>query len=335
MNIFNSTGFAVVEQLPGVEELIPTGLSDALGLPEAVSEKLLFTAVTVLTAWLVRRLLVRWFVVGLSDKRLQYQWRKGISYAVSGVAALVVATIWIDGFSQVGTFLGLLTAGIAIALRDVVADVAGWIVIMWKRPFRLGDRIQIGSHSGDVVDISLLQFSILEIGNWVAADQSTGRLIHIPNAHVLTAPLANYVDQFPFVWHEIPVLVTFESDWRAAKAILEEIVEEESRGVEPMARDSLQSSAGTMLISYDKLSGTVYTSVRDDGVLLTLRFLVAPRQRRGAEQRVWEAILDAFDAVDSISLAYRTQRLFRSSEDFAAEARGRWEGGVPPASADR
>ena len=79
-------------------------------------------------------------------------------------------------------------------------------------------------HAGDVIDIRLFQFSINEIGNWVDADQSTGRIIHIPNGIVFTEPQANYTAGFQYIWNEIPVLVTFESDWKKAKQILTDIV---------------------------------------------------------------------------------------------------------------
>ena len=96
-----------------------------------------------------------------------------------------------EGLRSLGTFLGLLSAGLAIALKDVVASMAGWIFILWRRPFQLGDRIQIGDRAGDVVDLRLFQFTLLEIGNWVDADQSTGRSIHVPNGAVFTEPLFN------------------------------------------------------------------------------------------------------------------------------------------------
>lgn len=84
--------------------------------------------------------------------------------------------------------------------------------------------MQIGQHVGDVIDIRLFQFTILEIGNWVEADQSTGRLIHMPNAKVFQEPQANYSTGFEYIWHEIPVMVTFESNWKKTKTILQEIV---------------------------------------------------------------------------------------------------------------
>ncbi|MGY8778909.1 MAG: mechanosensitive ion channel domain-containing protein, partial [Longimicrobiales bacterium] len=83
------------------------------------------------------------------------------------IAALFLTQVWFTALRSVGTFLGLLSAGLAISLKDLVADLAGWAFIAWRRPFELGDRIQIGDHAGDVVDRSLFQFTIMEIGNWV------------------------------------------------------------------------------------------------------------------------------------------------------------------------
>lgn len=67
---------------------------------------------------------------------------------------------------------------------------------MWKRPFDVGDRIQIAGFAGDVVDIRIFEFTLLEIGNWVDADQSTGRVVHIPNQKLLTEPIANYTAEY-------------------------------------------------------------------------------------------------------------------------------------------
>jgi len=87
----------------------------------------------------------------------------------------------------------------------------------------VGDRIQIGEHAGDVVDLRIFQFTLVEIENWVAADQRTGRVIHVPNGRVFNEVVANYSRGFEYIWNEVPVRVTFESDWEAAKAILQEI----------------------------------------------------------------------------------------------------------------
>lgn len=140
-----------------------------------------------LGAWLVRRVGRQIVSRTVENRVVQYRWGKTTAYVTAGLATLFTIAIWVDGLSQVGTFLGLVSAGVAIALKDVLVDVAGWMILVMKPPFEVGDRIQIGPHSGDVVDISVLHFHLLEIGNWVDSDQSTGRLIQIPNAKIQDA----------------------------------------------------------------------------------------------------------------------------------------------------
>ena len=271
--------------------------------------KIGFTVIVLLSVWLVRRVLQRVVQRTIEDRTLQYRWGKTIAYVTWVLAVLFIASIWVEGLRQVGTFLGLIAAGVAIALKDVLVDLAGWLVIVTKPPFQLGDRIQVGEHAGDVVDISVLHFTLNEIGNWVAADQSTGRVVQIPNAKILTEPIANYTAEFPYLWHEIPVVITFESDWRKAKAILLSIVQEETKEASERARESLRRSPSRMLISYGTVTATVYTSVVDHGISLTLRFLTDPRRRRQVHEALWEAVLNIVDKESDIDLAYPTTRI--------------------------
>ena len=227
----------------------------------------------------IRRLLTRLLEGRFQDRRARYQFTKSLALASSIVTLVVIGTIWLGAIKHMGTFLGLATAGAALALKDLIADIAGWAFIMWKRPFDVGDRIEIAGFAGDVVDIRIFEFTLLEIGNWVDADQSTGRVVHIPNQKLLSEPIANYTAEFPYVWNEIPVLVTFESDWKKAKAILAQVVEEETGELSRRAKDIIPRATRRLLISYRTLSATVYTTVRDSGVLLTD---TAPGRAQGA-----------------------------------------------------
>jgi small-conductance mechanosensitive channel len=193
-----------------------------------------------------------------------------------------------------------------------VANLAGWAFIVWSRPFEVGDRVQIGSHAGDVIDLHLLQFTLNEIGNWVDADQSTGRIIHVPNGRVLSEPIANYDKGFRYIWNEIPVTVTFESNWKKAKQILEGVAERHAEHLtEQLERDLLEASR-QYLIAYTKLTPIVYTKAASDGVCLTLRYLIRSRFRRGSENAIWQDVLEAFAAAPDIDFAYPTAREFRN-----------------------
>lgn len=168
--------------------------------------------------------------------------------------------------------------------------------------------------AGDVIDIRLFQFSLVEIGNWVDADQSTGRILHIPNSKVLREPLANYHQGFKYIWHEIPVLITFESNWKKAKKMLTDIAYEKAEPLSGKIQEQIRGAAQKYLIFYNKLTPIVYTTVKDSGVLLTIRYMVAPRQSRSTEEQIWEAILDLIDANDDINLAYPTTRFYNPEQ---------------------
>jgi len=197
-------------------------------------------------------------------------------------------------------------------LKDLLVNLAGWIFIIWRKPFEVGDRIQIGNQSGDVIDIRIFQFTLMEIGNWVDADQSTGRVIHIPNGKVFTEPQANYHKGFQYIWNEVPVLVTFESNWKKAKEILHRMGVEHAEHLSTSAEQRIKEASRKFMIFYTKLSPTVYTTVKDCGVLLTIRYICEPRRRRDSEQAIWEDILREFAKCADIDFAYPTQRFYNN-----------------------
>ena len=97
---------------------------------------------------------------------------------------LVVWPIWLEGIRSFATYFGLLSAGLAVALKDPITNLIGWAFIIWRKSFEVGDRVEIGEYAGGVVDQRIFQFSLMEISNWVAADQSTERILHVPNGMV-------------------------------------------------------------------------------------------------------------------------------------------------------
>ena len=306
MTAMSSQGPAAAEVANRLSQMVHS----AVGIAPDLQVKVLLSVVAVVALWLVRLLVLRVANRRIEDPRTRYQWSKSSGYAAFIFGVLLLGQIWLEAVRNLGTFLGLLSAGLAIALRDLVANMAGWAFILLRHPFAVGDRIEVGEHRGDVVDIRLFQFTLLEIGGWVDADQSTGRVIHVPNATIFSDPLANYTAEFPYIWHELPVLVTFESDWRRAKEILLRVVQEEAGSVVEEAKAAVHRASRKFLIFYRLLTPTVYTSVQDSGVLLTMRFICPVRERRGLSERIWEAVLAAFADEDRIDFAYPTQRLY-------------------------
>ncbi|HKW40979.1 MAG TPA: mechanosensitive ion channel family protein [Gemmatimonadales bacterium] len=290
-------------------------LQTRLGLSPDLQAKLLATLVIVLGLWLLDRLVLALVYRRVTDPWSRYRWRKAITYIGTGLGVILVGRTWFVGIAALATYLGLLSAGLAIALKDPVTNLAGWVFIVWRRPFEAGDRIEIGGHKGDVIDIRLQQFTLNEIGNWVDADQSSGRIIHIPNGKVFVEPVANYDKGFKYIWNEVPVLVTFESDWKKAKEILTTIAFKHAAHLTAQAEQDLLAASRQYLINYTKLTPIVYTKATDSGVQLTIRYLIEPRKRRGTEHAIWESILQEFDQCADVDLAYHTVRSFKLTEE--------------------
>jgi len=281
-----------------------------LGITPDLQSKLLDTLIIILVFWIIQRLITRFVVEKIDDITIRYQWRKIVKYLSAILAIIFLIRVWLGAFESIGTYFGLLSAGLAIAFKDLLVNFAGWIFILIRKPLKVGDRVQVGEITGDVIDVRIFQFSVIEIGNWVDADQSTGRIIHIPNGTIFSKPQANYTEGFEYIWNEIPVLITFESDWKKAKTILNEAINRHAIHLSEEAERQIKEAAKKFMIFYKKLTPIVYTTVKDCGVLLTMRYLCHVRTRRASEEAIWEDVLEKFAQHDNIDFAYPTQRFY-------------------------
>ncbi len=290
-------------------------LGEVTGLGSQTVTKILVSLVLVVVLWLLR-----WAWVSITNRRtdnpkIRYRWRKTATYTVSIIGAVLIGRVWLEGIQSLVTYFGLVSAGIAVALRDPIVNWFGWIFISWRRPFTIGDRIQIGTLSGDVIDIGVSAFSILEVGSHDLGEQTTGRIVHVPNGKVFLEPLTNITQGFNYVWNEIPITVTFESDWRKAKSLLEGILRERAESLSEEADRFIRDASRRFLIRSANVRPVVYTRIVSDGVELALRYVCEARSRRTSTEAICEAVLDAFGREPQIDFAYRTSRIFRQSEE--------------------
>lgn len=302
-------------------EKLTDWLNKVSGLSTEIQQRIFISILIIFILWLVRTMLVHLVWRRTEDAHVRYRWQKTSIYITVVIGIILVGRIWLIGMQSLATFLGLLTAGLAIALQSLVKSLAGWAFVLWRKPFSVGDRIQVGEYRGDVIDIRIFKFTLMEIGNWIDAEQSSGRVIHLPNSMILDEVIGNYSTGFEFIWNEIPVLVTFESKWEKAKDILRKIAEKHGAHMSAAAESRVKEASKRYMIFYSKLTPTVYTSVKDCGVLLTIRYLIAPRNRRGSTQAIWEEILRAFADCDDIDFAYPTQRFYDNAREGKDGAR--------------
>lgn len=234
----------------------------------------------------------------IPDPDIRYRFRKMITLVGYLVTALFITIVFNDRLGQLTVVFGVVGAGIAFALQEVIASFAGWIAISSGQFYKPGDRVQLGGIMGDVIDISILRTTVMEIGAWVKADQYNGRIVRIANSFVFKAPVFNYSADFAFVWDEITIPVKYGSDHRLARQILQQVADEVVGGYVPQAQDEWKKLVRKYLIEDAKIEPIVTLVTNDNWIEFTLRHVVDYKVRRIKKDQLFTRILDEFLATD-------------------------------------
>lgn len=276
--------------------------------------QVVFSLVAIIITYLITFIIVHIINKTVKDLKRKYTLRKFAVYIGTLICILAIILIWIKRTGSVTTIISVIGAGLMLALYQPITSIAGWLLILVRRPYEIGDRIAIGKNSGDVIDIRLFYTSMLEIGNWVDSDQSTGRIIHSPNGKVFTEPIFNYTRGFEYIWNEIKIVVTFESNWKKAKDIILDIGSKDYMDQGEKVRAKIETMSKKYMIHYGKLTPIVWTNIVDFGVELTLRYLTEARRRRSTQDAICQDVLDRFNKEPDIDFAYPTYRIYRKGE---------------------
>lgn len=285
-----------------------------LSWAEDVDDRLIYTAVLILiliTAvrigeWAAQRAVV--------DEHWRYTIRKLIRYSAASMFLFTALGIWAQRLQGLLLVLGATGAGLAIALAPVIVSMAGWALIISSKLYKVGDRVQLGGVIGDVTDVGIIRTSLLEIGNWVQADQLTGRVVAVSNAAVFKDPVFNYTQGAPYIWDEFTVPIAYGPRWEEAQSIIIEAVANYTSEVTEPAKIALQRLPGLSLIGSPETQTQVYVSLTEHWVACTLRYVVQARSRRTVKHRLQVEALKAL-ASAGIGIASPGLTLVRYPEE--------------------
>lgn len=274
--------------------------------------QLVMTVLSLIFIWIIRSLVL--FVVKkrTHSAYVRYNWNRYSYYVMLFFTAIVIIDIWLKGFGQIITLLGFLAAGIAIALKEPIVNLFGWFFTVWNGSFKIGDRIEIGNQKGDVIEIGLFQFKLMELHAWVGGDQYTGRILYIPNSKIFTEVKANYSTITNYVWHEFDFNITFESNWKKAKEIVYTIVNEKSLSNDQHAIRDAKEFFDVYKIENISFEPIVFTEINENGIRFIIRFYCQANKRRLIEMEINEILIDAFSREKDIVFAYHTMRLYNN-----------------------
>jgi small-conductance mechanosensitive channel len=246
----------------------------------------------------------------------RYKTQKGIEVIGYVLIAILFMVFFTAGnIKDYSLIIGLFTAGITFTLQELILSIAGSFYIFAVRVYTPGDRIEINGIKGDVIDIDSIYTTIMEMGEWVSSDNYSGRIVKISNAFVFKGPIKNYSMDFPFVWDELNILITYGSDVELTK----KIVLDSSFELLSDYAEASKAKWGAMVERYyienATLEPTVAIKLTDNWIEVNVRYITDYKLRRSTKHKLFDSIQkEALQTEGKVVLASATLQLLKIPE---------------------
>lgn len=165
----------------------------------------------------------------VENRPARYNLTRVLNLVVTIAVIIIILSVLFSSWYTALVSLGLLSLILGFALQTPITSLIGWIYLLIRQPYRVGDRIQIGSAKGDVIDVSYLDTTLWEVGGpYLSTQHPSGRVIKFPNSLVLNETVYNYSwPLFPYIWNEIHFQVAYDSDLDFITRTMQQVVEED------------------------------------------------------------------------------------------------------------
>ncbi|ODS40129.1 mechanosensitive ion channel protein MscS [Candidatus Altiarchaeales archaeon WOR_SM1_SCG] len=242
----------------------------------------------------------------VKDSKSRYHLKKASSIIQVLVIIVSVITLWVKNPQALLVAYGIIAAGIAIALQDVFKNLGGGIAIFLTGIYGIGDRIEINSKYGDVIDIGIFYTTLLELREWVSGDQATGRLTIIPNGQVLSGIVNNYTKDNAFIWDEINIPITYDSDWKGALTKIMGIVKEQTKDITKNAEKEISKIEDKYYLPKRAIEPSIFLKITDNWITFSIRYLAEAKERRMLHNNLNKIILEEIQKSKDIKIASET-----------------------------
>lgn len=243
------------------------------------------------------------FIKQIKESKTRYSFRKTVSIIYLVIVIAFIFRIWVETTQTLLVSYGLIAAGMAIALQDLFKNFVGGIIVFLTGIYRVGDRIEVDSKNGDVMDIGILYTTLMETREWIDGDQATGRLKIIPNGIVLSGIINNYTKDHNFIWDELSIPITYDSDWKKAINRILQIVNKETKSMTVKAEKEISQIEEKYYLSKKVIEPGIYLTLTDNWIMFSIRYITEVRDRRLLRHKLSEIILDEIQKSEKIRIA--------------------------------
>lgn len=264
-------------------------------LPKEAQLKILWVAIAIIALWVLLRFVRKSLSKHIQNTDARYKTRKATTFLGYLLSIVILLTAFSNKLGSITVIMGVAGVGIAFALQEVIASLAGWLAIMFREFYTVGDRVQLGGITGDVIDIGLLRTTLMETGQWVNGDLYNGRIVKVANSFVFKEPVFNYNSDFPFLWDELKVVVKYGSNYKLAREIF-------LTNTNEVVGDYTKKSKSTwenMVLKYRIENATTQPMVTlvltDNWVEYTIRYITDYKARRSTRDAIFTKILNSVE----------------------------------------
>ncbi len=275
-----------------------------------VVTKLAFVVIGIVIIAILTRIIRQVLARRISSTDTRYRFRKAVNLIGTLAVLFLITVVFSDRLGNLTVAFGVAGAGIAFALQEIIASIAGWVAVSFGNFYSVGDRVQLGGITGDVIDIGVLRTTLMETGDWVKADLYNGRIVRVANSYVFKEPVYNYSGDFPFLWDEITVPVMYGSDYHLAREILQRSADELLGEIVPEAKRTWQAMLNKYRLEEARIEPMVTLIANDNWLEFTVRYVTDFKRRRSTKDILFSRILEEFDATEGkVSFASATYQL--------------------------
>ena len=266
-----------------------------------LTKKLIIAIAVVVAALMILRLLDVYLIGRVPNAVYQYNLKRVSRLVVWLVIGFFVLTIFFQNWYTAVVSFGLISLMLGFALQTPITSFIGWIYILVREPYRVGDRIKIGTATGDVIEVNYLDTTLWEFGgDYLSTEHPSGRIIKFPNSTVLSSPVYNYTwPLFPYIWNEIKFHVAYNADLEFVAATMKEVAEQEV-GEEMMKQvevfREILAQTPVNHVEVQERPVVLFRASENTWLEAIVRYLVHPKEAGRVKSRLIMELLEKLNA---------------------------------------
>lgn len=265
-----------------------------------ITQRLIFIGIGVLIILIAAQLVKKGLNNTVKSNDNKYKARKAVGLISYIFIIALVLFVYSDKLGNVGVALGVAGAGVAFALQELIITLAGWLNIVVSGNVLVGQRVKIGEIKGDIIDISIMRTTIMEVGEWVDGDLYNGCIVSVANSFVFKENVHNYSAEYPFLWDEITIPIRTESDYKKAKELFTNVLISICGDYATKSQSQWKELSNKFKVEEAQVQPMVTLKFDESWITFTLRYIVDYKKRRGTKDLIYTTLLDEIAKYDDI-----------------------------------